>query len=267
MGGAFVAVADDINATYWNPAGLLSIKPGAVQYTWMHTTTNRDNINYQEYMALATRFIDSKTEGAGSIAFGASFISTQDFFYDTIKNILIRDDERWVWASLAKDMGKAGMLGFNARAVSDSPPTNYRMKSESAYDLSYLNRINDRLSIGLLIQDINQPRKYSKGTPFVQYGRNFRPGIAYKPSRNSVLAFDAYDLSNDSDSYSFRLGGEAVLGRLSLRGGFYGLGGSNGPQAATFGFGLNGKKGSLDMAVMTGDFDNTVLMSGTFKLD
>ena len=36
LGGAYVALADDANGVYWNPAGLTNIGGGAVQFSDIH---------------------------------------------------------------------------------------------------------------------------------------------------------------------------------------------------------------------------------------
>ena len=47
MGGAFVAVADDINALYWNPAGLsLLSSPAAGEHNWVNQDFMGVNVNY-----------------------------------------------------------------------------------------------------------------------------------------------------------------------------------------------------------------------------
>ena len=44
MGSAFVAVADDVTAGYWNPAGVTDVEGGLVQL--MHAETFGDVVNY-----------------------------------------------------------------------------------------------------------------------------------------------------------------------------------------------------------------------------
>ncbi|MCX6375733.1 MAG: hypothetical protein NTU88_06830, partial [Armatimonadetes bacterium] len=69
MGGAFVGLADDANATYWNPAGLARFDSPKV--TAMYTATNRDEINYLGYVAYGGRL----TRGSGG--YGFSYVSSQ----------------------------------------------------------------------------------------------------------------------------------------------------------------------------------------------
>ncbi|MBI4778715.1 hypothetical protein HY792_07350, partial [Candidatus Desantisbacteria bacterium] len=49
MGGAFVAVADDIHSCYWNPAGMGNLQ--GTELTYMQTLNNKAAINYQNWAA------------------------------------------------------------------------------------------------------------------------------------------------------------------------------------------------------------------------
>jgi hypothetical protein len=264
MGGTFVALADDVQATYWNPAGLAQLSPGAVQGTFMHTTTNRDIINYQEYAALAGRLTKPLSRGIGPVALGLSYIQSRELLRDTA-GVLLRDDQRRFWLSAAVQVGHAGMVGANVRTVSDSLERGYSVTTDLAFDVGYLYRVDDRLSVGLLVQNANRPSMKYNGAAFASYARNWRPGIAYRPRKNAVIVLDGYDSGDEARLRSFRAGAELTLGRFALRGGYYGFGGSNVPRSATFGVGVNAARADFDFALMTGDLDNTVILSAGFK--
>ena len=274
-GGAFVAVADDVEATYWNPAGLVQLAPGHGESTIMHTATNRDAINYQDYLALAARFSPGsvsdygprRPDTDGGFAFGVSYILSRRFFKDPTNNQVIEDNEHWVWISAAARVSGRLMLGANARVVIDDTPQDYSITTDPGLDLGLLYRINDRLSAGLLVQDVNQPTKRFRGVSFGPYARNWRPGIAFRPTENSVVALDAYNLANEGGYKSFRVGGEIDLGEFAVRAGYYGFGGCGVPRAATFGVGIRSANTSIDLAVLTGDLDNTLILSASHRLD
>ncbi len=61
MGLAFIGVADDVNATYWNPAGLVQLEGREI--TLMRNVNARDEINYQDYLAYAQRLSDKSAIG------------------------------------------------------------------------------------------------------------------------------------------------------------------------------------------------------------
>jgi hypothetical protein len=274
MGGAFVAVADDVQATYWNPAGLVQLTPGQAESTIMHTATNRDSINYQEYLALAARISPGRPSrygrrpsgSTGAFAFGVSYILSKQFFKDTTNNQLIEDNENWVWISAAASVSGRLMLGANARVIIDDTQ-DCPITTDPALDLGLLYRLTSRLSAGLLVQDVNRPTKKYAGVSFAPYARNWRPGIAYRPTDRSVIALDAYDLADEGGFKSFRIGGEIDLGDTVVRAGYYGFGGSGVPRAATFGVGTRTANTSMDLAVLTGDFDNTLIFSASHRLD
>ena len=50
LGGAFTGVADDTQATYWNPAGLAKADSGIVT---MHTMNLRREFNYDDYVGVS----------------------------------------------------------------------------------------------------------------------------------------------------------------------------------------------------------------------
>ncbi|MGC8863831.1 MAG: hypothetical protein ACP5R5_13800 [Armatimonadota bacterium] len=275
MGGAFVGVADDVHATYWNPAGLAFLAPGGAQTTFMHTVTNRDAINYQEYVALASRITPPaaarlgtrRTRRTSGFALGVSYILSRRYFEDTTNNQLVEDNEHWLWMSAAIGVSNRLAFGANARVVVDDTREDYPISTDPGFDLAVLYLVTDRLSAGLLIQDVNRPTKQYRGVSFAPYARNWRPGIAYRPTDTSLVAVDAYDLADEGGCRSFRVGGEILLGEVTVRAGYYGLGGSGVPRAATFGVGTHSQDTSIDLALLSGDLDNTLILSASRRLD
>lgn len=260
MGGAFIALADDANATYWNPAGLTQLTPQSMTGTWMHTSSNRDQINYQEFASFAT-CIETSRFGK-RMAFGASFI--RDDTAVLAGATLVPDTEDWFWGSFALDTGKYGMIGLNVRKVTDSA-LGYSIRSDIGFDASWLYRVDDQLTIGVLAQDVNAPEIKIAGFDSLKRIRNYRAGLAFRPSNDTVVTLDGYDLADNGGTQSARFGIEKRRGNLALRAGYYGLG-SNLDQGATFGVGWKKLGYTIDATVLTGDFDNTILISGSFEV-
>ena len=52
MGGAFIAVADDVNTVYWNPAGLSDVREP--QIGWQRAVKSRDVMNYIDIYEFVT---------------------------------------------------------------------------------------------------------------------------------------------------------------------------------------------------------------------
>jgi len=256
MGGAFVGVADDVNATYWNPAGLVQLK--GVEATWMHTTTNRDEINYQDYAAVAGPI-------GNNAAAGGSWIRS-DMPLDEAGSIV--DNQDWFWISLAAKLCPRASIGANIREMRNSIDG---LDTDMAVDIGLLARITEKLSFGLLVQDANEPETTGAGDSLV-WVRNWRPGLAFRPDESSLVSFEMYDAADDGGFRSGRIGYERRLKHgWAVRTGWYGLGQSD-VDAFTIGVGKRDvsepldetKAVDLDVTAMIGDID-TILASVTFK--
>lgn len=259
MGGAFIALADDANATYWNPAGLAQMPVGQVLGAWTHTADNRDQVNYQEFASLAGSFATSKW--ANKIAIGASYIDDDTSLMLGLSRV--QDQQRWYWGSVAVDAGKIGMFGVNVRKVHDSID-GHSTDSDWAVDASYLYKVSPKLSVGALVQDVNEPKIHIDST-FISHVQNWRAGLAYRPMSDTVITVDGYDLADNAGQKSARVGMEKVLKNFIVRAGYYGLG-SDFQRGATFGLGISKELYDIDAAVLMGDFDNTVMVSADFKM-
>jgi len=260
MGGAFIGLADDANATYWNPAGLAQIEPTSMTGTWMHTSSNRDRINYQEFGSIAT-CIEASRLGK-RLAFGASYV--KDNTRVVAGGTTIADTQEWYWASLALDTGKLGMFGINVRKIEDSA-SGFSIKTDIGLDGSWLYRVDPRLTVGVLVQDANAPEMKIAGIGSLYRVRNYRAGLAFRPSADTVITFDGYDIADNAGAQSARFGIERRRGDVALRAGYYGIQSSL-DKGATFGIGIKKRNYTLDATLLTGDFDNTILLSGTFEV-
>lgn len=259
MGGAFVGLADDVNATYWNPAGLSQISENTGQATWMHTSNNRDEINYQEYGAIAIHLL-----GPGAISklsIGASYI--RDRVGKSIEGTIHNDNQDWYWVSLAYDTGKYGSIGVNYRKIDDNL-SGYSVDTDDSFDIGYLYRPIKQLSLGLLVQNVNEPETTTTGVDTIKYARNYRAGFAYRPFSDTVVSVEGYDLNDDANMRSMRAGIEKIFPSFTLRAGYIGLGADD-DKGFTCGIGVNKSNVSLDAAYLMGDFDNTIMVSGTIN--
>jgi hypothetical protein len=246
MGGAFIGLADDANATYWNPAGLAQLEK--TKATLMYTSNNRDAINYQDYEAIVQPVTPD-------LVLGFSHIGSRALMEDGV------DDQDWFWLSGGFKMKTTPVsFGVNLRKIDNSYPG---LDTETGIDISFFYKVDDRISVGLLVQDFNKPVLEYRGYPVTEYIRNIRPGVAFRPTKDSVLTMDIYDLLDDGDAQPLRVGYEKRLeSGLALRAGYYNLGDdSNG--GLTFGAGMEFSNIQADLAVMSGDMDNTLFLSAT----
>ncbi|MEW6607607.1 MAG: conjugal transfer protein TraF [bacterium] len=258
MGGAFVAVADDVHSCYWNPAGMSNIK--RIELTGMKTMNNRDVISYQEWYAGAVR--------AGNAAgIGGSYIHEISWIDET-ENTTGRNyvfDEKWKVFSIGgygTGILKNTAFGVNIRKITYSLMTgngtgastwgggaDFRNKGYETdslgYDIGILHNLNEHFTIGILIQDVNKPKIDFSNSPLnkkYEYVRNFRPGAAWKPDDKTIFSIDWYDfiLDNIYDEDMEGQSGVRVGFERWLTDGFAVRAGLYGRSFHTIGFGLRG---------------------------
>lgn len=266
MGGAFVGVADDANATYWNPAGLVRLRGTSVAS--MHTSANRDDINYQEYLAVGIPTGPSAAVGFSWIRYNLSLAGSgggSGLFRARQFGTGLTDQEDWYWLSLAYGIAPDTSVGVSMKYVSDSIPG---LDTDMAVDVGVFHEMSSKWAFGLLVQDFNEPALRGAGAgERLTWARNWRPGFSWRPRRGTILSTEIYDATDNADCRSLRIGYEKwIASKLALRAGYYGIG-AKANRALTFGIGLVTPKPpstGLDVAVMIGDI-NTVLTSVTTK--
>ena len=267
MGLAFIAVADDINAAYWNPAGLVQLD--LREATYMRNVNARDSINYQDYYAYAQPLDENSV-------IALSYIST----------VRISDmwDQDWYWLSYAYRLSPETSLGVNIRSVDDDVYVpGVSIDSRLQMDFAVFHRLSEDMTIGLLIQNANEPETkmresigmYAEEELTLTNVRNWRPGIAYKPDPTLTVALSVYDALDEGDGAirHLRLGVEKVVendtGRyLAYRLGYVGLWKKSdavAPAGPTLGFGYGTETFKLDAALLMGDFDDAMFVSATAR--
>ncbi|MCK4995167.1 MAG: hypothetical protein KAS13_09025 [Candidatus Omnitrophica bacterium] len=227
LGGAFVAIADDANAAIWNPAGLGWQKNRELSYSGILSKRGEYipgdfisdgalifaqplHINYRgdfdEFGGIGVYFLNSdyknettcakQTLWQPGIAYGRVFSSNDAMAWGVSVNSYMYDSE--VSGATASD---------NAVAL----------------NAGYLWYLNNSITLGLLVENINEPiiSLYGVGSRIV---RIWRPALAYYFSDSTILSLEIYDLtgntSNSGSDYSqnIRLGLEHYLSNeISLR--------------------------------------------------
>jgi len=156
MGGAFVSVADDATAGYWNPAGMIFVQRREIVF--MHSERFGDLVNYD-----AGSFVQQLgRENSSRSAFGFSFIrlGIDDIPYtredETTARVVVdryvSDSEWGLFFSYGRLWTSSVAVGGNVKILRKS------VGDDSAlglgFDVGTLIRPWRRLSVGVNIQDV-----------------------------------------------------------------------------------------------------------------
>lgn len=240
MGGAFVAVADDSNAVYWNQAGLSQIRHKEVTYTRTVPEEARNTYNYDDFIACVLPL----EENLGTI--GLWYVNSG--FKGTTEEI-----DNWYVLSYGKEIIKDFSMGIELKYQ------DYEIRNNSASGKDELKQLSlsslwkkDKLSIGILVQNINHAGRTILNSEY-NYITNVRPGIAFKPDDKTIFALEIYDLLGETKNYNpdvsrdIRMGFERwVNNQTAVRAGIYHLGNRDGQmEAYTFGLSYKPKNSFL----------------------
>ncbi len=220
MGDAFVALADDLNASYYNPAGLVQLKDIEIQAT------------YAGYYLGLTEGIGDGFIGYGQKlkdengALGMSYLERRAS--DIYKEITFTasyakgfKEEKFSLGASLKYRYKSYRTEYNMSDPSQLDPVFKR--GSSAYgvsvDIGFLYRPADFFSFGIFAGDINQPDINLLDKDVVPM--SFKMGISYRFGEGKDYTINLDGLYRDGD-YSLSLGLENWLmletGEFDLRG-------------------------------------------------
>ncbi len=257
MGSAFVGLADDASATFYNPAGMPFLDhPGA---TYTRTINNRDEAGALDYAAYVTPLDEYSSVGVSYLRAQVASLAMYDLSLEWQQN--------WWWVSYGYKVAPTTGVGLNVRWISnqisaseDGAPVTVSANTKTAVDVAAYHWVNERTSVGLMIQNANQPEAsvtFPGGTTVTQdTGRTFSPGVAVRdPARNLIAVAEIYDLTDAVDR-GLRVGLERTFcfpaWSWALRAGYWGDEG-----ALTAGAGVNYHDWTMDVAVVAGDLDGT----------
>ncbi len=218
MGSAFTAVADDASASYWNPAGLVSI--GRPQLGAMHADLTLDR-SY-DYMGYAVPIGEKYAVAASYTRFSVDDIpetrlsSTDDDgngllddpVLDGSGNVRIfgmfEDVEDNFTLSLAgRPMGGL-MVGANLKFL------HQRLYDTSAtgwgLDVGAIFRVSSRLKVGVALRDLFSELDFGSGLRTEDVPLTWSTGFAYRMPWDATLALDVVKTEN-SDAF-VRVGAE-----------------------------------------------------------
>jgi hypothetical protein len=239
MAGAFVAVADDATAVYWNPAGLVTARPGGVTIEW----TKLRSGNPDGAPTLGDAGQDASLWSLGTWPIG--------LFYGRIRSTHLVPESpgvtrlqtlqtRQFGATLLQTLTqgvilgtslkyvRGGITGDSSGAATSADAINQGLDlsgpTDGAFDFDVGLMVDmEHLRIGVTARNLRQPQFSDGAGQLITVQRQTRAGIALLPTDGLTLALDV-----DLDTVDLRgglrrmiaVGGEHRLNkRLAIRGG------------------------------------------------
>jgi hypothetical protein len=295
MGGAFVAVADDVNAVYWNPAGLGKIVGG--QCTAVKNIGGINDTNYDLY--LASSVYDAKNQ----YGYAGAYVSDTTELASVIgvdvsadRTVIGKFELQTTYLQLAAGKKLECIPGgfyyglgikqiFYTYALRyNVPQYNQIMEDDKVIEMDVgilydfgpdISTQNKLFSIGVLGQNILDTKSEKLDIDNVT---NLRPGLAIRPDPTWTIAAEWYYLNGDETKYheanDLRIGIEKLLfdNHLALRYGQYHTN-NNYMRAFTYGlaftwFDLSLEYTCMDWAKNNPHEDTRTLMFGlSYKME
>lgn len=194
MGGAFVAVADDPTASYWNPAGLTQIRRIQLAAMHSHMSLNR---GYNFVSGILP--FNQLAFGVSWLGFGISGIEARTS--NTIQpDYIFGDSENAFLFSFAKGFGPLFSIGVNCKVI------HHKLDKYQAlgtgFDVGLLINPWYGLKVGMAFQDIATSLKWAEGH------QDFFPlckrlGVSYMINRGLLLSMDIFQQARGPVNFSF----------------------------------------------------------------
>jgi len=149
MGGAFVGVADDVNAAWWNPAGIAQQEKGALTFLYSNPFgISNYTLNYLSWVAPGTLdFIDG--------GFALSYLKNSAGLEEnwTTTNEMVA--EMWILSFAGTAAKDKLYYGINLKGVSVSAEQEGKVRRGGvAGDIGLFYNITDRFSMGLVTKNV-----------------------------------------------------------------------------------------------------------------
>lgn len=261
MGGAYYGISDDASAAYWNPAGLAQIQRKELT-TMQATLFQQTKLTYFSY-AHPTKggsvFALSMTQlaGTGFEQVDAVFSPTTGEATSVTKNGNFNDQQQAMGLSWGKGVTETVLFGMTAKQVTRKLAGS--SDNTKALDLGMMKTMGASYRLGLGLQNVFSQTNGDTQDKFpvtIKLGNSLR---LFK--ERLTLSADAQKVLNGTTD--MRFGGEYWISRwFAFRFGLLGL-----PQVqeTDFGFGLNFKSFTLDIAQGIHDLGSSTRISATFR--
>ncbi len=255
MGGAFAGVADDVNALYWNPAGIARLQNREMTFShniWLEDTS-------YEYLGVVQP-LDNYVMGAGVSYFNIGTMDGWDVNNAPTGNFSARSIAFAL--SVGRVMNDKLSLGLTLKTVHEKIET--ESASAFAADAGGMYKLGDDSSIAFVVQNLGTGVKFVKESAGLPV--NIKIGGAHRLLQNNLI------LSLDFNKYSdtgFRgdFGAEYRLAEtLALRLGYNS--GNDMGSGLTAGFGFRISSLNVDYAfVPYGDLGNAHRFSLSYNFN
>jgi len=257
MGGAYVALANEASAPYWNAAGLTQISEHEflAMYAPFFEKTSYNFLSYVHPLGkignLAISDVFLYSEGYEEVDDDGNVVATNQSIFNNAVSI-----------SYANRVCRRISLGASLKLIHERV-MKYSGNGQGI-DLGMLYKPLDGLSIGLAVQNVMEPKVTLKYDPNV-YKMNFKGGLALNAFSNRLVFTADVNKLVDEKAY-FSAGMEispwekatSYFSRVALRVG------CNQLQTFTCGLGLKIKSLSVDYAFSTHDMGNLHKFALTF---
>jgi hypothetical protein len=200
LGGAFVAIADDANAVYWNPAGLARMEGIRLMGTraWLYSVPDF----HVDYLAFKAPDV-----GFASLGFGWLNAALKD----------IQSENTFIF-SLARSGPGALSVGVNLKYFRLDAP-GYERYNDPAYqgaqsawgvDVGMLMQFRRNFTFGFSARNLNEPqlKMLSTTVDADQISRRFHVGAAYLFRDTVILTTDLASKTEDFGDFRLHAGGE-----------------------------------------------------------
>ena len=249
MGEAQVAIANDVNALYWNPAGLSNLqgREGSLMHCSWFDDIAYDNFSYGQ-----------KCEKLkGYIGVGVSYLSMGSIVkYDNLGNKLNESFSPYDALVTVGYARKVGIVPVGASIKYITSQLENEKSTAFALDLGakYDNFMESRLTLGAAVQNIGTKVKFINQEDPLPF--NVKLGAGYKILTKGSPVLVALDLNLPVDNdpyvsfggeYPYAFGGDfKITPRIGYKSGAKGL---DGLSSVTAGMGFGYKQYSIDYAM------------------
>ncbi|MBI5555192.1 MAG: PorV/PorQ family protein [Elusimicrobia bacterium] len=189
MGGAYVAIADDINAVYWNPAGLIQLS--AKEFSLVHTAW-LEKINH-ESLAFAAPAGNKFAYGLHVVYFGTTDIDRRTVTGTSDGKAKVADYYESVslaWKALDNINLGATFKGLQMTLDND-------WGSGYALDVGALQKLPLNVTVGVMVQNLGPKMKAADTSE--KLPTNLKAGLAWRTLENKLVLAGDIEVPNDRE--------------------------------------------------------------------